>query len=70
MRKKPPCMKDVFPCQVRFPGCQDLCTDFIEWKAEEDKRNQAKYTAKELEWITYSDRVKKAEIKKQKEGRK
>lgn len=63
MRKKPPCRKGGIPCQ-------DLCPDFLDWKAEEDERKRAQYAAKELEWITYSDRVKKAEIKKQKEGRK
>ena len=70
MRKKPPCKKDGFPCQVRFPGCQDLCPDFLEWKATEDERKRARDAAKEREYITYSDRVKAAQIKKQREGRK
>lgn len=70
MRKKPPCKPNGVLCAKKYPACQDSCPVFIAWKAGEDERNQAKYAAKELEWITYSDRVKKAEIKKQKEGRK
>ena len=70
MRSKPPCRPDGVPCKDRFPACQDVCPKMLKWQETEGKRKQARYDAKELEWITYSERAKKAEIKKQKEGRK
>lgn len=66
MRKKPPC-KDCFRRKML---CHTFCAEFQKWKAEDQERKRIQNEAKELEWITYSPRVKKAENKKLKEGRK
>ena len=67
MRKPPPCFPE---CPERTMTCHQFCQKYKEWKAEDQIRKEEKDKAKELEWITFSNRVKKAVHKKIKEGKK
>ena len=70
MRKPPPCKINGIDCPRRKLLCHGACKEWQKWKAEEEERKRVMYEAKELANITYSERVKKGEIKKIKEGRK
>lgn len=67
MRKKPPCFPE---CTERTMTCHQFCQRYKDWKSEDQKRKEAKDKAKEIEWITFSDRVKKSLHKKVMDRRK
>lgn len=67
MRKRPPCYPD---CPERTITCHQFCQRYKDWKKEDQKRTAEKNAAKEIQWITYTDRAKKAQHKRIKEGRK
>ena len=67
MRKKPPCFPD---CPDRTITCHQFCRRYKDWKAEDQRQKEIRDREKEREWITYSERVKRNELKMIKEGRK
>lgn len=67
MRKKPPCSQDCFD---RTMTCHQFCQRYKDWKKEDQQRKAEKDAAKEIEWITFTDRSKKALHRKIMKGRK
>ena len=67
MRTKPPCSKDCFK---RTITCHQFCQRYKDWKAEDQRRKAEKDKAKENEYLTFSDTVKKAMKRKAMRGRK